>query len=144
MTGAPTRSPGEGGWTHTQRRGYPRTGVPGRPIPAMRRSSAGRGPREGALRERPGRTALTLTVRPHASRTPRRTGIRLALRSWTGSAGTDEGGPQVLVDRCFRNPEGASDPDRLQFAGVHQAIHGHLRHAHDQGHFGNGEKSDVA
>jgi hypothetical protein len=60
------------------------------------------------------------------------------------SGGADVGSPQVLVDCLFRYPEGATDPDRFQLTGVDQSVHGHLRHAHDQGHFGNGKEPYVA
>src|SRR6516225_3886998 len=65
-------------------------------------------------------------------------------RACTSSRGADEGSSQVLIYCLLGDPERTSNTDRLQFAGGHQAIHGHLRHAHDQGHFGNREEPYVA
>ncbi len=42
------------------------------------------------------------------------------------SRGTDEGSSQVLIDCLLGDPERTSDADRFQFAGVDQAVHGHL------------------
>src|SRR5579859_3779368 len=114
MTGTPTRSPGGGGWTHTQRRGYPRYGVLAQPIPAMRRTQA-TGSRGGNAPRVPGHDDVPRRAQ-HASRIPANGNPAWMERSESrgGSAGTDERGPQVLVDGRFRNPEGASDADRLE------------------------------
>ena len=58
--------------------------------------------------------------------------------------GTDEGRPQVLVDRLLGDPERTTDPYGFQLAGVNQPIDGHLRYPHDRGYFGDGKESNVA
>ena len=94
----------------------------------------------------PSRPSRVRPFHPQASQIPRHRDPACSAQpeSGPGSTSTDEGRLQILVDGGLGDPEGASNADRFQFAGVHQAIHGHLRHAHDQGHFGDGEKSDVA
>ena len=72
--------------------------------------------------------------RYHAREQPRHARIRLApptapLRApgaRAGSRGSDEGSSQVLIDCLLGDPERTSDADCFQFAGVDQAIHGHL------------------
>ena len=49
-----------------------------------------------------------------------------AGRIGASSTGAHESSLQILIDGCLRHPEGTTYPDRLQFTGVHQAIHGHL------------------
>src|SRR6516165_7386470 len=91
-------------------------------------------------------TAFAPTARPVAQRNPAQVAPDPGpfSRACLSSRGADEGSSQVLIDCLLGDPERTSNADRLQFAGVHQAIHGHLRHAHDQGHFGNREESNVA
>src|SRR5271169_6639307 len=119
MTGTPTRTPGEGGWIHTQgKRLLPkrraRAADPGhapRPATGDRRSER---PAGG-----PGHTAVNSATRPDASWTPAGQGPGLTVavpisgRPRAGSASTDEGGFQILIDGRFRYPEGSSDADRF-------------------------------
>src|SRR5580693_10034793 len=91
-----------------------------------------------ARRRRPGATARC-GRRPGRPDWPKRD-ARRALAPWCRggsglsavssqrerSAGPYIGGPEVLVDRLFRNPERTADPDGFQFAGVDQPIDGHL------------------
>src|SRR5579871_3202109 len=120
MTGTPTRSPGEGGWTHTRGTRLPLIRrATGQPIPATRRTpgdqeSRGERPAGGQAARRCSPSRLTV-ARPRvpAGFPPGGGNPAWVGRSESrgGSARTDERGSQVLVDRCFRYPEGTSDPD---------------------------------
>src|SRR5260370_22135276 len=145
MTGTPTRSPGEGGWIHPTLEVSPQTACYGDRSWRCCCAGAHRRLRAGTLRRRPGRMTVDPTRSPQASRTPAdRDPARTRSPNSAGLTGADEGSLQVLIDGRLGHPEGTTNADRFQFAGVHQAIHGHLRHAHDQGHFGNSQKSYVA
>jgi len=81
--------------------------------------------RPGVAHERPAVGARRAAVLPPRPRKPagfpwdgNPAGVERS-ESRGGSARTDERGPQVLVDGCFRDPEGASHADRFQLAGVH-------------------------
>src|ERR1035437_5541881 len=57
--------------------------------------------------------------------------------------GPHEGIPQVLVDSLLRNPERATDPDRLNLTRVNETVDGHLGHPHDRGDLAHGQEPDI-
>lgn len=112
MTGTPTRSPGEGGWIHTQ---------PKR-LPPKRRAKAadpGHGRPYGRHGAAVAAAVAATGTAPECSRIPAERGSGLAGVAQAVSASTDEGGSQVLIDGGLGYPEAASNADRFQFAGVH-------------------------
>ncbi len=59
------------------------------------------------------------------------------------SACLEEGPAQILLHRFVGHPEGPPDAYRLQLAGVHQPVDGHLGYPHPGGNFGDRQEPDI-
>src|SRR3712207_4047833 len=107
--------------------------------------------RRGAVRRQslPGRPAATL---PRAG--PEVTcwsgppaGARRERASGGGQEGPFSGDvgvgvAEVVLDGALRDAERAAHADGGELAGVHEAVHGHLRDAHHRGDLGDGQEGD--